>query len=82
MQNETQHEGAPTTRDLYPSLTEEELKEAAENWAQYLDLALRMYERIRNNAAEYERFRALTERGAESNMNDERSNYQNNQKQQ
>ena len=37
---------APTIRDLYPHLTEEELKEAEANLERYLELVLRIFERI------------------------------------
>jgi len=50
-----------TIRDLYPHFTEEQLKDAEENLRRYLELALRIYERIRSNPDEYARFRSLTD---------------------
>lgn len=40
------HKGAITIRDLYPHLSEKELREAEENLRQYLQVLLRIYERI------------------------------------
>jgi hypothetical protein len=37
---------APTLRDLYPNLTDDELREAEENLARYLELVLRIYKRL------------------------------------
>ena len=39
-------ENTPTLRDLYPDLTDEELEEAEENLQGYLDVVLRIYERL------------------------------------
>ena len=47
-------------RDLYPRLNEEELKEAEENLKQYVELELRVYERILADPEAYARFKALT----------------------
>ncbi len=35
-----------TVRDLYPSLNEEQLKETEDNLDRYLEIVLRIYERI------------------------------------
>jgi len=35
-----------TIRDLYPHLSEEQLKEAEENLNRYIEMALQIYERI------------------------------------
>lgn len=49
-------------KDLYPHLTEEQLKETEETIEQYLELVLRIYERIKNDPKEQERLlRLLTE---------------------
>jgi hypothetical protein len=48
MQNKRQEEPI-TMRDLYPHLNEEQLKEAEENFRRYLEIALRIYERIRSD---------------------------------
>ena len=49
-----------TIRDLYPHLNEEQLEEAEENLERYLELVLRIYERIRNDPEAYSAFKALT----------------------
>jgi hypothetical protein len=49
-----------TIRDLYPDLDAEQLKEAEENLGRYLELAVRMYERIRQDPETYARFKTLT----------------------
>ncbi|MGA2147314.1 MAG: hypothetical protein ABSH49_20400 [Bryobacteraceae bacterium] len=46
--------------ELCPSLTPEQLDQAEDNLQEYVSLALRIYERIRNDKAAYEQFRALT----------------------
>ena len=51
---------SPTLHEMYPHLSEAELREAEENLAQYLSLVLRIYERIRTDSAGYEQFRQLT----------------------
>jgi len=51
---------APSLRDLYPNFTDEELEEAEVNLIAYVELTLRMYERIRNDPESYQQFRALT----------------------
>jgi len=48
-------------RDLYPHLNDEQLKEAEENLNRYLELALRMYDRIRQDPEAYVRFKTLTD---------------------
>jgi len=60
-------------RDLYPHLSEEELKEADENFRAYIDLTLRIYERICADPAAYARFRALTDSKAGRIINTTRS---------
>lgn len=54
------NEHIPTIRDLYPHLSEEQLKEAEEHFERYLELVLRIYERIRLDPEAYENFQALT----------------------
>ena len=49
-----------TIRNLYPGLNEEQLKEAEENLERYLELSIRIYERILNDPQAYSTFRALT----------------------
>jgi hypothetical protein len=41
-------ENHPTIRDLYPDLTDEELAEAEDTIERYLELVLRIFERIKN----------------------------------
>ena len=64
----------PTTRDLYPALNDEELKEAEDNVERYLELALRIYDRIRSDPEAYAQFRALTVSGRTATIDVERSN--------
>jgi hypothetical protein len=47
-------------RALYPNLTEPELKEAEENFAGYVELAVRMWQRIEADPAALAGFRELT----------------------
>jgi len=46
-------------RKLYPHLTDEELLESEENLRGYLEVVLRIYERIRKDPEEYARFKKL-----------------------
>jgi len=48
-----------TIRNLYPNLNQEELKEAEARLNQYLELSLRMYERIRHDPDAYARLKQL-----------------------
>jgi hypothetical protein len=53
----------PSTKDLYPNLTPEELAEAERNLDAYAELVLRIWERIKNDPAAYEEMlHALKER--------------------
>jgi hypothetical protein len=53
---------APVTiGDLFPELTEEQQREAAENLDRYMAVVLRIYERIRHDPEAYQRFRTLTD---------------------
>lgn len=47
-------------RKLYPELPEAELAIAKENFRRYVELALRIYEAIRDDPERYAQFRALT----------------------
>jgi len=49
-----------TIRDLYPHLNDEQLKEAEENLGRYLEVTLRVYDRIRQDPDAYARFKTLT----------------------
>ncbi|TMA04616.1 MAG: hypothetical protein E6J89_19890 [Deltaproteobacteria bacterium] len=64
----------PTIRELYPGLSDEQLKEAKENLERYLELALRIYDRIRSDPEAYSQFRALTASGRTATIDVERSN--------
>lgn len=58
----------PTLKALYPKLSEHELEQAEENIRSYLDLALRIYKRIRSDPASYRRFLKLTARRPEDTI--------------
>lgn len=62
-----------TIRDLYPGLDAEQLKEAEENLERYVELALRIFERIRSDPDTYAQFRSLTDSSRSSSMHDARS---------
>lgn len=47
-------------RELYPDLSEQELEEAEENLERYIELVLRIHERIRLDPKAYAEFKALT----------------------
>lgn len=51
----------PSFRELYPNLNDTELAEAEENFARYLEVVLRIYDRIQGDSDAMERLRALTE---------------------
>jgi hypothetical protein len=55
----TQIKHAPTIAELYPQLNAEELTEAEAKWTAYLELAVRVFERITSDPTEYTRFTAL-----------------------
>lgn len=65
---------APTIRDLYPSLNEEQLREAEENLGRYLELVLRIYERISSDPASYAQFQTLTAKNGTLSCTPPRSN--------
>lgn len=47
-------------QDLYPHLNDEQIKEAEENLYRYIELTVRMYDRIRHDPDAYARFKTLT----------------------
>ena len=51
---------AASLRDLYPNLTDAEIAEAEENFTRYLEVVLRIYDRVHNDPDAIERWRALT----------------------
>jgi hypothetical protein len=56
----TQRDKAPSLRDLYPGLSDEDLKVHEEFFDRLLDVALRIYDGVRADPARYEAFKALT----------------------
>jgi hypothetical protein len=50
----------PSIRDLYPQFDPTQLKEIEENLERYLEVVLRIYERIQADPQAYSQFRALT----------------------
>ena len=60
--------------DLYPTLNPAQLQEAEENLERYLELALRIYERVRNDPKSYQQFKLLTGRSTPSSMHGEKVN--------
>lgn len=47
-------------RELYPTLTDEQLRQAEETLDRYLESAARQFNRIRADPTAYKEFRALT----------------------
>ncbi len=64
----------PTLRELYPHLTDEQLKEAEETLDQYVAFCLRVYERIKADPQAYAQLQALTAARRADTMKSERSN--------
>jgi hypothetical protein len=62
-----------TLANLYPQLNKDQLQEAEEAIEQYLQLALRIYERIREDPELYAKFRHLTAEKPDSSMHGEPS---------
>ena len=61
MKNETPQSGsAPAFRDLYPHLHEAQLADAEERFDRYIALAVRIFERLRNDPTFPDNLRALT----------------------
>jgi hypothetical protein len=50
----------PTLKELYPTLTDNQLKEAEENLDGYLEIVWRIYQRVSSDPEAYEKFKALT----------------------
>lgn len=66
----------PTLHDLYPNLSEEELRIVEEAYDRYVEFTLRLYERISDDAEAYAQFKALTASVKAPTMYTERSNKQ------
>ena len=65
MMQESQHPpGDAAFRALYPNLAEAELKEAEENFGRYVELAVRIWQRIEADPSALAGFRELTRRRA------------------
>jgi hypothetical protein len=60
-----------TIASLYPHLSEDQLQEAEETIEQYLQLALRIYERVRQEPELYAKFRHLTAKNHAPSMHGE-----------
>ncbi len=73
MQKRSFKEQDITIRDLYPRLNEEQLKEAEENLERYLELVLRIYERIQKDPQAYSALKALTASRQNHMMKEKRS---------
>jgi hypothetical protein len=76
MQQGPRPDQAPSLHDLYRRLSSEELCLAEENLDRYVELTLRMYERIVSDPEGYAQFKALTASATHPTMNSERSNEQ------
>ena len=63
----------PTVRDLYPAFSEEELREAEVFWNSYLNLALRIHQRIHGGSEQRRRLGILTSPADLLTMKGERS---------
>jgi hypothetical protein len=59
-------------RQLYPHLSDSQLKEANENLRQYVALALRVFERLELDVEAWARFEALTASRRDSRINHEK----------
>ena len=59
VEDNSNSESESTLRDLYPYLTEEELKEAEENLEKYLELVIKIYERIEQDPFAHARLKEL-----------------------
>ena len=51
---------SPSIRDLYPQLSDEDLRNAEERFDRYIALVLRIYERLCSDPDAYQRFEDLT----------------------
>lgn len=70
MTEEDHADKLPSLADFYPNLRPEELRAAEENLDRYLELALRIFSRIKADPQEYARFKALTDKELQSTIND------------
>lgn len=66
-----QDDGSPTLRDLYPHLIDAEIAAAEDRFDRYIELALRIFERLSSDPTYPENIRALTAKRGELTMNSE-----------
>ena len=66
-----------TIRGLYPNLSEDQLNEAEEILERYIELAVRMYKRIKADPEAYAQFIALTDERRASTIKAKQSNHPN-----
>jgi hypothetical protein len=64
-----QQDGLPTLRDLHPHLTDVEIADAEARFDRYIELALRIFERLSADPTYPENLRALTAERGEPTMN-------------
>jgi len=64
----------PSIADLYPRLDKDQLKEAEGTLARYLELVLRIFERIEADPVAYQCFKSLTASKPHPRINHQRSN--------
>ncbi|MDQ3816151.1 MAG: hypothetical protein M3362_00495 [Acidobacteriota bacterium] len=74
MVNADKRDDEITIRDLYPHLSDGELRQAEENLRRYLETAWEMYERIKADPKAYARFKALTARKRGHTIDSKESN--------
>ena len=71
MTEPTQEPSQPVTfQNLYPNLDPQDREAAQERFDRYLEIVLRIYERVRSDPDTYRRFLALTGRDPNATMND------------
>lgn len=59
-QTPEERDAVPTFRELYPHLTDEQLRDAEDRFDRYIALAVRVFERLRNDPEFPENLRTLT----------------------
>jgi len=67
-ENNRASDTSPSFTDLFPEIEKDKLREAEENIDRYLELVLRIYNRIKEDPQAYDIFKALTSRKQKSNM--------------
>jgi hypothetical protein len=69
-QTAEQKDAVPPFRELYPHLTEEQLKDAEDRFDRYIALAVRVFERLRNDPTFPENLRTLTAKPDDRTISD------------